>query len=173
MPGERVLTMGRSEGAELDFDQFYLAARDRLVAQIAALTGDAAEAQDHVQEGFARAWGKWARVSQYDDPEAWVRRAAYHRAVSRWRRARRHLLSAEVGEDAPHFDHDQLPVIEALRKLPASERRALILQALAGMTIAEIAAELSAPPGTVKSWLSRGRARLAGELDAKLTEVSQ
>lgn len=154
-----------------DFDRFYRGARDRLVMQIAALTGDVAEAQDHVQEGFARAWARWDRVSRYEDPEGWVRRAAYHRAVSAWRRARRLLPRAEVHEDSAQFDPDQLPVIDALKKLSAGERQALVLQALVGLSVADIAAELSAPPGTVKSWLSRGRARLARELRAEHEEV--
>lgn len=154
-----------------DFDEFYRSARDRLVMQIAALTGDAAEAQDHVQEGFVRAWARWDRVGRYDDPEGWVRRAAHHRAVSAWRRARRLLPRAEAGADGAWLDPDQLPVVEALGKLPARERQALVLHALAGLSVAEIAAELSAPPGTVKSWLSRGRARLARELRAEEQEV--
>lgn len=165
------MDMERSAVAEVDFDRFYLGASDRLVTQIAALTGDPAEAQDHVQEAFAQAWVKWAKVSRYTDPEGWVRRVAYNRAVSRWRRARRQLLAAQVRDDGGGFDPDQLMVIEALRRLPAHERRALVLRALAGLSIAEIAAELSVPPGTVKSWLSRGRTRLARELGAELREV--
>jgi RNA polymerase sigma-70 factor, ECF subfamily len=159
-------------GSELDFDRFYLGARDRLVVQIAALTGDVSEAQDHVQEGFARAWVRWGSVSRYDDPEGWVRRVAYHRAVSHWRRARRLLVSADARAADIHVDASQLPVIEALGKLRPGERQALVLQAVAGLTVAEISAELSVPEGTVKSWLSRGRARLARELGVEVEEVT-
>jgi RNA polymerase sigma-70 factor (sigma-E family) len=163
--------MEQSAGPDLSFDEFYLAARDRLVVQIAALTGDPAEAQDHVQEAFARAWVRWPSVSRYQDPEGWVRRVAYHRAVSRWRVARRLFLRAEAGEGGVHVEASQLPLFEALGRLPVRERQALALQAIAGLSVAEIAAELSVPPGTVKSWLSRGRARLARELGAELEEV--
>jgi RNA polymerase sigma-70 factor (ECF subfamily) len=74
------------------FDSFYLASRDRLVLQVAALTGDPAEAPDHVQEAFARAWTRWDRIGACEDPEGWVRRVAVNQAVSRWRRARRVVL---------------------------------------------------------------------------------
>lgn len=85
------------------FDEFYLASRDRLVLQVAALTGDPAEALDHVQEAFIRAWTRWDRISTYDDPEGWVRRVARNQATSRWRRARRTVLHA-VPADRVHLD---------------------------------------------------------------------
>ena len=70
-----------------------------------------------------------------------------------------------------HLDDQQ--VIEALASIPGPQRRALVLHAIAGLTVAEIAAELSAPPGTVKSWLSRGRERLARELSAAAQEAGR
>jgi len=39
-------------------------------------------------------------------------------------------------------------------------RQALLLHHVVGLTIAEIAVEMSAREGTVKSWLSRGRSQL-------------
>ena len=81
-----------AEGETAAFDAFYERARDRLAVQIAALTGDPAEAVDHVQEAFVRAWSRWGYVSGLDDPEGWVRRVAHNLAVSRWRRARRVVL---------------------------------------------------------------------------------
>ena len=86
-----------------DFDQFYLDSRDRLALQVAALTGDPAEAHDHVQEAFIRAWTQWDRISQYDDPEAWVRRVACNQAISRWRRARRLIVRADAGAEVAQF----------------------------------------------------------------------
>jgi RNA polymerase sigma-70 factor (ECF subfamily) len=45
------------------------------------------------------------------------------------------------------------------------ERRAIVLHHVCGLSVEEVASELHAPGGTVKSWLSRGRAHLASELD--------
>ncbi|PZS12340.1 MAG: SigE family RNA polymerase sigma factor [Pseudonocardiales bacterium] len=148
------------------FDEFYLASRDRLALQVAALTGDPFEALDHVQEAFIRAWTRWDRVSGYDDPEGWVRRVACNRAVSRWRRAHRLVLRPDAGSDVP-FEAEQLVVIDALKRLPTREREAIVLHHLVGYSVEEIATRLGAPSGTVKSWLSRGRTRLAGELQAE------
>jgi DNA-directed RNA polymerase specialized sigma24 family protein len=47
-----------------------------------------------------------------------------------------------------------------------------VLHAVAGLTVAEISAELSVPEGTVKSRLSRGRVRLARELGAEVEEIT-
>ena len=149
------------------FDAFYLASRDRLVLQIAALTGDRTEALDHVQEAFIRAWSRWDRVSSYDEPEAWVRRVALNLATSRWRRARRTVLRATAGAEQVHLDPEQESVIAALAVLPLRERQAVVMHHLLGYSVAEIATEMKSPAGTVKSWLSRGRAKLADQLQAE------
>ena len=148
-----------------DFDELYRASRDRLVVQIAAITGDPTEARDFVQEAFVRAWIKWDRLSAYEDPEGWVRRVAYRLAVGRWRRSRRLLLRADVHQEGIEFPGEQAGVIDALQRISISERRAIVLHHVCGLSVEETAAELSAPVGTVKSWLSRGRAHLAVELD--------
>ncbi|MGH8960072.1 MAG: RNA polymerase sigma factor [Jatrophihabitantaceae bacterium] len=150
----------------LDFDAFYLSSRDRLALQVAGFTGDAAEALDHVQEAFIQAWARWDKVSGYDDPEAWVRRVACNRAVSRWRRARRVVLRATQDEQL-HLDPEQHAVIEALALLGPREREAIVLHHLVGYSVEEVAEQLRVPSGTVKSWLSRGRARLAELLRAQ------
>ena len=150
----------------LDFDAFYLSSRDRLALQVAGFTGDAAEALDHVQEAFIQAWARWDKVSGYDDPEAWVRRVACNRAVSRWRRARRVVLRATQDEQL-HLDPEQHAVIDALALLGPREREAIVLHHLVGYSVEEVAEQLRVPSGTVKSWLSRGRARLAELLRAQ------
>ena len=150
-----------------DFDEFYRTSRDRLAVQIAALTGDPVEAVDHVQEAFIRAWARWPRVSKLDQPEAWVRRVAYNLAVSRWRRARRLVMSAAPVDGRVEFDDGQSAVVEALQRLDRREREAIVLHHVVGLSVEDIATELGAPAGTVKSWLSRGRAHLATELAAE------
>ena len=148
----------------MDFDEFYLGCRDRVVLHIAALIGDPAEALDHVQEAFVKAWTRWDRIADFDDPEAWVRRVAYHHAVSGWRRVRRLVLRSEPDPNVPYFDADQRELFEALAQLSAREREAVVLHHLVGYSVDEIATQLAAPSGTVKSWLSRGRAKLAAAL---------
>jgi RNA polymerase sigma-70 factor (ECF subfamily) len=132
-----------------------------------ALTGDPVEASEAVQEAFARAWERWPVVRSSDHPEAWVRKVAYRVAVSRWRRSRRVVYSADPAEQAcaPGSSETASDLIGALRRLPPKQTRALVLHHMAGLSVEETAAEMSVPAGTVKSWLSRGRARLVDLLE--------
>ncbi len=112
-----------------------------------------------------RAWLRWGTIGGYDDPEAWVRRVAHNLAVSRWRRARKLVLRASVPVAHTDSPGNRIPILAALQALPVPERRAIVLHHVAGLPVADVALELRAPEGTVKSWLSRGRSRLATELD--------
>jgi DNA-directed RNA polymerase specialized sigma24 family protein len=79
--------------ADDEFDRFYLGARGRLVGQLFALTGDLHDAEDLVQEAFARAAANWKRIRAYEVPEAWVRRVAFNLAHNRGRRLKRHAAA--------------------------------------------------------------------------------
>ncbi|MEY9890472.1 RNA polymerase sigma-70 factor (sigma-E family) [Catenulispora sp. MAP5-51] len=157
-------------GGELDrdFDAFYAATYRRIVGQIYAMTGSLHEAEDSVQEAYARAWQRWAKLSvEHGDPEAWVRTVAARLAVSSWRKAvnrlkahRRDHRAAEVSGMNP----DHLAVVAALRRISADQRRAIVLYHYAGLSIEEIASETGALPSAVKARLARGRRALAPHL---------
>jgi len=151
----------------MDFDGFYRDTSRRLLRYAYGLTGDLAEAQDLVQEAYARAWQRRRRLAGYDDPEAWLRMVVSRLATDRWRRlgVRRKRAAAAAPPDpvAPPSE-DVVLLVRAMRALPAAHRRALALHYLLDRSVAEIAAETGVATGTVKSWLSRGRAALAAQL---------
>jgi RNA polymerase sigma-70 factor (ECF subfamily) len=149
-----------------DFDAFYSAAAPRLVGQIDALVGSRQEAQDVVQEAFLRAWLRWERLSDYENPEVWVRTVAWRLAVSRRRRVLSHLRAWQrrvAGEDehTPGLDPDAVALRAALQKIAAVQRQAIVLHHLCGLSVAEVAAEVDVSPNTIKTRLVRGRAALA------------
>jgi RNA polymerase sigma-70 factor (ECF subfamily) len=150
-----------------DFDAFYTTTAPALVRQVHALTGDLAEAQDCVQEAYARAWQRWSTIHRYDAPAAWVRQVACRLAVSRFRRARvaHGLLKQQRPTHVPEVDASRVALIAALRRIPEAQRIAIVLHHIAGLSVEEIATEVNAPAGTVKARLSRGRAALALLLD--------
>ena len=149
------------------FDAFYSGSVQRLTGQLYAMTGSRAEAEDCVQEAYARAWQRWDKVSGYLDPEAWVRTVAYRVSISTWRKAanmraahRRH----GVPDDPRGLSPDYVAIVAALRKIPPRQRQAIVLYHLVGLSVEEIARETGAAPGTVKARLSRGRQALAPHL---------
>jgi RNA polymerase sigma-70 factor (ECF subfamily) len=151
-----------------DFDGFYAATRDRLLHALYAMTGDLAEAQDVVQEAYARAWQRWQTVGRYDDPVAWVRTVAWRLAVSRGRKARNRIGAAlrlhAISPPPPEPSADTAVVVAALRRLPDAQRRALALHYLCDLSVEAVAAETGVSTGTVKSRLSRGRTALVAVL---------
>ena len=56
----------------LEFDAFYDASFRRVVRQVYAMVRSLSEAEDAVQEAYARAWQNWQKISTYGDAEACV-----------------------------------------------------------------------------------------------------
>ncbi|HEY3872413.1 MAG TPA: SigE family RNA polymerase sigma factor [Actinocrinis sp.] len=150
---------------ELDFGEFYAASFRRVVGQVYTMTGNLAEAEDAVQEAFARAWQRWKKVREYNEPESWVRTVAYRISVSAWRKAaNRFVAHQRAGGGAgaqPDLSPDRLALVGALRQIPAEQRRAIVLYHLVGLSVEEVARETGAPVGTVKTRLACGRRALA------------
>ncbi|CCH21161.1 SigE family RNA polymerase sigma factor [Micromonospora lupini] len=146
------------------FDEFYRSTARRMMRYGYAVSGDHTEAQDLVQEAFARAWRQWGRLSEHPAPEAWLRLVVSRLANDRWRHLHRwRVMASRSGPPptAPPPSENGVLLVHALRQLPATQRQALALHYLFDMPIEEIAREAGVPLGTVKSWLSRGRSRLA------------
>jgi RNA polymerase sigma factor (sigma-70 family) len=57
-----------------------------------------------------------------------------------------------------------MALADALRTLPMHQRQAIVLHHLVDLPIDEVATILGTRPGTVKSWLARGRRALAARL---------
>lgn len=147
-----------------EFDALYHATRRRLLHQMYALTGNVADAQECVQEAYARAWQHWSRV-RAGNPEAWVTTVARRIAISRWRKTRnggRALLRYSAAtEDSGPPSPDHVALVDALRRIPEAQSTAIVLYHLCDLSMEQVAAETGSAVGTVKSRLSRGRAALA------------
>jgi RNA polymerase sigma-70 factor, ECF subfamily len=158
-----------------EFTGFYAASYQRLVGQLYAMIGDHSEAQDVVQEAFVRAWARRGKIDKNQAPEAWVRVTAWRIAASRWRRARDGIRLGSLTarpESTAGPTPDRVAFVDLLRKLPAEQRRALVLFYLCDLTVDQVAAETGARVGTVKARLSRGRAALAPYLRGMAAPVS-
>jgi RNA polymerase sigma-70 factor (ECF subfamily) len=147
--------------------KLYAGTHRRLVVQLAAITGDLAEAEDVVQEAFSRALSRWPRIRDYDNPEAWVYAVALNLARSRWRRTRTALIALpklRARSIEPELSPDHVALLAALRQLPERQREAVVLHHIGDLSVDEVARRMNVPVGTVKSWLSRSRVALAAHL---------
>jgi RNA polymerase sigma-70 factor (ECF subfamily) len=145
----------------------YQAYYRRLVATLYGLTADYAEAQDLVQEAYARALARPKTFLDVADPEAWLRTVAVNLARTRWRRRRLLDTMIRTGrvtptpESVPGADPTRVLLVAALAKLSRPTRETIVLHHIADMSVQEVAEQLGIPVGTVKARLSRGRALLA------------
>ena len=146
-----------------EFERFFDHAYEPLVGHAFLLTGNIDEARDLVQEVMFRAWRGWSRLSNYENRDAWARRVLHNLAIGRWRKhqaaARRSVpVTTEITSEMAlgHLD-----IVAALNELPVDQRRAIVLHDIVGLSVIEVAKEMRSREGTVKSWLSRGRAALA------------
>jgi RNA polymerase sigma-70 factor (ECF subfamily) len=159
------------------FDEFYLGTRLHLLRQLTMMTGDREQAADVLQEGYARAWQRWRRVSRLSDPAAWVRTVAWRVAISQHRRSLvasdrlRRYFAPEVSADPAPGSDGALDLRAALRLLSPEHRRALVLYEMCGLSIAQVAAETEVAEGTVKSRLARARTALAAALGPEYAAV--
>ncbi len=150
-----------------EFDAFYASTSRRLVGQMFMITGSRAEAEDAVAEAYARAWQQWARVSTFAAPEAWVRTTAYRISVSAWRKTTNRLLAHRregKADRVPGLTPDHVALVDALGRIPAEQRRAIVLHYYVGMSVDEISRETDCPVNTVKTRLARARSALASKV---------
>jgi RNA polymerase sigma-70 factor (ECF subfamily) len=152
---------------------------DHVVAQIPrlrryarALTGDAVEADDLVQECLARALSRLTLWRAGSDMRAWLFTIMHNLYVNDCRKEGSRPPSfplhevperAQIGaepEQALRLDDLE----SALRTLPGDQREVVLLVSLEGLSYRQVAKALDVPIGTVMSRLHRGRARLSIEL---------
>lgn len=145
----------------------------RLVAYLAARTRDVAAAEDALAEAFAAALRQWPERGVPENPAAWLLAVARRRGIDAVRRRaveaggadRLALMAAELEEAAasPEPIPDRRLALMFACAHPAIERgmRApLILQAVLGLTAADIAAAFLVPPATMGQRLVRAKIRI-------------
>ena len=140
------------------------------------------EAEDLMQETYARAFRSWQSFTPGTNLRAWLLRILTNLNIDRGRRAQRtpdsqpleegdyflyNRLEAATGETDEERVLDRLSqdhVAEALAAVPHDFRDVLVLVDIADFSYAEAAQILDIPIGTVMSRLHRGRRILKQQL---------
>jgi RNA polymerase sigma-70 factor, ECF subfamily len=152
------------------FARFYEDSYRRVIAVVAGLTGDLAQAEDITQEAFARALVRWQKVKGYDQPQAWVRQVACRLVIDANRRSRRALSATSLlatalrGRAVTPDPLSQSELSLVLLRMPAEQRQVIVLHYLADLPVEAIARESGISATTVRTRLAAARRRLASEL---------
>jgi RNA polymerase sigma-70 factor (ECF subfamily) len=158
-------------GDRSDFDRLYRNCYPRLIRTLYAITGDAASAEDCVQEAFVKAFKAWPRYRPDRPAEAWIHQIAINTAISHRRRAKlrtvgellrrlgRPLSGADPADSASRSD-----LIAALASLPPRVAADFVLRYHHGYNNREIARHDGVSERTVSTRLSQARRKLARRL---------
>jgi RNA polymerase sigma-70 factor (sigma-E family) len=165
-----VVTNGGS-GVSDDFAE-YVAVRGPAMLRLAfVLTGNAADAEDVVQDALSRALPRWSRICAAEDVDAYVRRMVVNAHVSWWRRFRRKESPVEAVHDGHRgHAHDTADTVlagmsderlwRACTELPRDQRVAVVLRYYEQLSYAEIAHLVGCAEPTARSRVFRGLAAL-------------
>jgi RNA polymerase sigma-70 factor (ECF subfamily) len=155
------------------FEQVVRAYASDLFRYLYWLCRDRAQAEDLVQETFARAWAAWESQRDEKAVKAWLFTIARNEHARLYERKPLDIdadadLEALVAR-GPTDPSLALDLRKAFGRMPESYRDPLLLQVLAGLSSAEIAKALDITEDNVNARLSRGRRALRALVDGEST----
>jgi RNA polymerase sigma-70 factor (sigma-E family) len=132
------------------------------------MLGDAAAAEDVVQDAFLGLYRRWDRLAAPSAAQAYLRTSVLNGCRTALRRRSRHRTFTDDADDAvftgPALESAEATVVHgeehravlaAIRRLPARQREALVLRYYLDLTEEQTAEAMRVSRGTVKSATSR------------------
>ena len=148
-----------------DFRTFYEDALSKVYGYfLCRCGGDRAIAEDLTQETFMAGVQELRRGTTVAAPTAWILGIARHKLVDHYRRREREerklaAIGATGLDELVAWDTEtsRERAVEALDRVAASQRAALVLHYLDGFSVAEVARHLGKSEHATESLLARGR----------------
>lgn len=137
------------------------------------ILGDAGLAEEIVMDALLKTYNSWGGIRDHARTDSYLRRAVVNLCRSK---IRRRVIERRVNQEtykreerrAPAWDaevHETRRLVwEAIKSLPERQRATVVLRYFEDRSEAEIAEILDCAQGTVKSQLSKARAKLEREL---------
>ena len=176
-PSGVVHLLGQQAEDDAAFSAFFGAEYARITRTVFLVLHDRGHAEEITQDAFMQLLDRWATVSEYEQPGAWVRRVAIRMAVRHLRRERMRSLLERRTQLAPERSEDltlpQSEVLEAVRQLPTNQRVAVVLHYFEDRPVADIADALGCAPATARVHLHKARQRLAAILQEEVDDVAR
>jgi RNA polymerase sigma factor (sigma-70 family) len=175
---ERELVQGCLKGESRAQELLYARYARRMYAVCLRYARHELEAQDLMQEGFIRVFGKLGDFRLEGSLEGWVRRIMVHTAINHYRKKSFQMerFGLEQMPDEP-VDAAALDVLSAeeitgmVAALPDGYRMVFNLFAIEGYDHAEIAALIGCGESTSRSQLAKARRMLQSMIHQKTTPV--
>jgi RNA polymerase sigma-70 factor (sigma-E family) len=148
---------GSAGSAEVAVAGLYDAAAVGLIRLAYLMLGDRSSAEDVVQDAFCGLYRNWDRLADHDRALAYVRSSVLNgsRSALRRRAVGQRLTSYQppaASAEATALGHEERrQVMQAVRRLPARQREALVLRFYLDLPEAEIARIMGLRPSSVRS----------------------
>jgi RNA polymerase sigma-70 factor (ECF subfamily) len=175
-----IARMAHPSTASASFEREALPHLDVLYRVALRLAGDAAAAEDLVQDTMLRAFRGWAGFQPGTNARAWLLTILRNTFINEYRRRKREPIAMDIEAAEPHAIYRDVAdadpegeffarivdarILEAVDRLPTPFREVVVLSDMEGLSYGEIADSLGVPVGTVKSRLFRARRQLQREL---------
>ena len=175
---DRDLVHAARDGDTPSFDALFYRYRDGIYRLAVAITKDPSAGEEIVVDTFARAHRSLARLEPEDTLRPWLYRVAMNLSYDRKPRSGVTFASLEVSPAESFASDERSPaaiaeesevrriVLAAIDELGPKHRIVVILHYLNELSLAEIAAVVECPVGTVKSRLFYGVRHLRARLES-------
>jgi RNA polymerase sigma-70 factor, ECF subfamily len=143
---------------------------------------NSADAEDVAQEALLRAYRRFERLHDRTRFRAWLVRIAFRLAIDRARSSKRREVRETLwSQTAPQPSTEDVAAASefqkhldcAMEELPEKQRLVLLLAAMQGHSLEEVAEMLGLPVGTVKSRLFFARKQLAEKLRCHVKTIEK
>lgn len=152
--------VGSPEG--LDFDDFFASESENLFRRLWLVTRNRAEAEEVMQDAFLSLYERWDRMSDVEDPKAYLYRTAFNAWNKRSRRAARAVratLTPSRRDDVEAADARTV-IGDALEHLSPRQRAAIVLTELLGFSSEDAGSILGIRAVTARVLTSQARAAM-------------